>query len=125
MTSLDFDMSDDLLAPTLAPSTSPLPATSSASILVLATQAAAADGSYQTLVGQLATKGKVDMYMLDRIVDGGELLSPLPSVPPRRARAGGGLGNQIANADQPGQPMPARPSTALCSSQGRPLARTH
>lgn len=45
-----------------------------ASILVVGSQAAAADGSYQALVTELGGKGKVEMQMVDRIVDRGELL---------------------------------------------------
>lgn len=42
------------------------------SILVVGSQAAAIDGSYQTLVTELSSKGTVEMQMVDRIVDGGK-----------------------------------------------------
>ncbi|GAA5951050.1 hypothetical protein JCM3765_004665 [Sporobolomyces pararoseus] len=48
-----------------------------ASILVVASQEAAQDGSYQALVSQLSIKGKVEMQMVDRIMEGATSLSPL------------------------------------------------
>lgn len=71
--------------PAVEPSaTAPAPAASSspADILVVASQAAAQDGSYQALVTELSGKGKVEMQMVDRIVEGGEshqLLVGLPN----------------------------------------------
>ncbi|GAA5972286.1 hypothetical protein JCM11641_002391 [Rhodosporidiobolus odoratus] len=47
-----------------------------AAILVVASQQAAADGSYQRLVEQLAPRGKVEMQMVDRIVEGAAPLTP-------------------------------------------------
>lgn len=45
-----------------------------ADILVVASQLAAQDGSYQALVTELIQKGKVEMQMVDRIMEGGESL---------------------------------------------------
>jgi len=75
MTSIQlFD--DDLdIAGVPAPSGSSTSATTpaeSASILVVASQEAAQDGSYQALVSQLSIKGKVEMQMVDRIMEGGK-----------------------------------------------------
>lgn len=53
-------------------SAAPVPA--QASILVVASQQAAADGSYQSLVTELSQQGQVEMHMFDRITEGGELL---------------------------------------------------
>lgn len=47
-------------------------ASAAAPILVVGTQAAAADGSYQALITELSARGQVEMQMVDRIVDGGE-----------------------------------------------------
>jgi hypothetical protein len=47
-----------------------------ADILVVASQQAAQDGSYQALVTELSGKGKVEMQMVDRVVEGGESLRP-------------------------------------------------
>lgn len=43
-----------------------------ADILVVASQIAAQDGSYQKLVTELSSKGKVEMQMVDRVMEGGE-----------------------------------------------------
>lgn len=58
-------------APSTAPTSVPSPA-EPASILVVASQEAAQDGSYQALVSQLSIKGKVEMQMVDRIMEGGK-----------------------------------------------------
>ncbi|KAK4705161.1 anamorsin, partial [Phenoliferia sp. Uapishka_3] len=50
-------------------------APSGSSILVVGTQAAAADGSYQALITELTAHGKVEMQMVDRIVDGATTLA--------------------------------------------------
>ncbi|GAA5896283.1 electron carrier DRE2 [Sporobolomyces salmoneus] len=63
-------------APSTAPTSVPSPA-EPASILVVASQEAAQDGSYQALVSQLSIKGKVEMQMVDRIMEGATSLSPL------------------------------------------------
>jgi len=73
MTSIQlFD--DDLdIAGVPAPAFNPTPApVEPATILVVASQEAAQDGSYQALVSQLSIKGRVEMQMVDRIVEGGE-----------------------------------------------------
>ncbi|GAA6014836.1 hypothetical protein JCM11491_002132 [Sporobolomyces phaffii] len=78
MTSIQlFD--DDLdIAGVPAPASAPAPAPSEpAAILVVASQEAAHDGSYQALVSQLSIKGKVEMQMVDRIIEGATALSPL------------------------------------------------
>jgi glutamate racemase len=74
----DLDM-NGTPTPAVEPS-APAPAASSspADILVVASQAAAQDGSYQALVTELSGKGKVEMQMVDRIVEGGELLVDYP-----------------------------------------------
>lgn len=41
-------------------------------ILVIGSQLAAADGTYQSLVTELSSSGLVEMQMVDRIVDGGK-----------------------------------------------------
>ncbi|POY71315.1 hypothetical protein BMF94_5627 [Rhodotorula taiwanensis] len=46
-----------------------------ADILVVASQLAAQDGSYQALVTELSQKGKVEMQMVDRIMEGATSLS--------------------------------------------------
>lgn len=48
------------------------PAAAMAGILVVASQEAAADGSYQRLVTDLKDKGRVEMHMFDRITEGGK-----------------------------------------------------
>lgn len=64
-------------APAPAPAAAPQNDT-----LVVASQAAAQDGSYQALVQELAGKGaKVEMQMVDRIIEGGES-SPFPPLLP-------------------------------------------
>lgn len=78
MTSIQlFD--DDLdIAGVSAPSTTsadPPAPVEPATILVVASQEAAQDGSYQALVSQLSIKGKVEMQMVDRIMEGGESIS--------------------------------------------------
>ncbi|GAA5859438.1 hypothetical protein JCM5353_004596 [Sporobolomyces roseus] len=79
MTSIQlFD--DDLdIAGVPAPATSSTPAAplEPATILVVASQEAAQDGSYQALVSQLSIKGRVEMQMVDRIIEGATTLSPL------------------------------------------------
>lgn len=74
MTSIQlFD--DDLdIAGVPAPATISAPAAplEPATILVVASQEAAQDGSYQALVSQLSIKGRVEMQMVDRIIEGGE-----------------------------------------------------
>ncbi|GAA5875821.1 hypothetical protein JCM16303_004009 [Sporobolomyces ruberrimus] len=80
MTSIQlFD--DDLdIAGVPAPSTTsaaPPAPVEPATILVVASQEAAQDGSYQALVSQLSIKGKVEMQMVDRIMEGATTLSPL------------------------------------------------
>ncbi|GAA5992001.1 hypothetical protein JCM10908_000690 [Rhodotorula pacifica] len=58
-----------------APSSVAAAASSSpADILVVASQVAAQDGSYQALVTELTGKGKVEMQMVDRIVEGATTL---------------------------------------------------
>ena len=81
MTSIQlFD--DDLdIAGVPAPSQSSSTTTTTsepASILVVASQEAAQDGSYQALVSQLSIKGKVEMQMVDRIMEGGKFYLFLP-----------------------------------------------
>ncbi|GAA5922104.1 electron carrier DRE2 [Sporobolomyces koalae] len=78
MTSIQlFD--DDLdIAGVPAPATQPAATPAEpATVLVVASQEAAQDGSYQALVSQLAIKGKVEMQMVDRIIEGATVLSPL------------------------------------------------
>jgi hypothetical protein len=72
-----FDFSDDLdFSTTPAPIQQvPQPATT----LVVASQEAAQDGSYQRLVEQLSPQGRVEMQMVDRIVEGGTSLLPSQS----------------------------------------------
>ena len=61
--------------PAAAPAAS-APPSSPADTLVVASQLAAQDGSYQALVQDLAGKGaQVEMQMVDRIVEGGAFLS--------------------------------------------------
>lgn len=43
-----------------------------ATILVVGNMDAATDGTYQALVNELSSKGRVDMQMYDRILDGGQ-----------------------------------------------------
>ncbi|GAA5951598.1 hypothetical protein JCM21900_000523 [Sporobolomyces salmonicolor] len=69
----DLDFSGTPAPVQAAPAAPAVPAT----ILVVASQQAAQDGSYQALVQDLAAKGKVEMQMVDRIVDGATALSPL------------------------------------------------
>lgn len=79
---LDFTGAAGASAPAPAAAAPP---SSPADTLVVASQLAAQDGSYQALVQELAGKGaKVEMQMVDRIVEGGESLSssPFPSVSP-------------------------------------------
>lgn len=47
----------------------------SAPILIISSPQAASDGSYQQLVTLLSSQGKVELQMIDRIVDGGKLMS--------------------------------------------------
>lgn len=79
MTSIQlFD--DDLdIAGVPAPATSSAPAAplEPATILVVASQEAAQDGSYQALVSQLSIKGRVEMQMVDRIIEGGKSIVSL------------------------------------------------
>lgn len=69
---------DDLdLSGTPAPASdaaAPAPA-ASGQVLVVSSQDAAQDGSYQALVSELAARGKVDPQMVDRIVEGGASLA--------------------------------------------------
>ncbi|BGP12646.1 hypothetical protein JCM10213_008784 [Rhodosporidiobolus nylandii] len=68
---------DDLdLSGTPAPVQQPAPPQDPATILVVSSQQAAADGSYQRLVEHLAPRGKVEMQMVDRIVEGAAVLAP-------------------------------------------------
>lgn len=72
-----FDFSDDLDfagIPAAVPQTQQLPTT-----LVVSSQESAQDGSYQRLVELLSPQGKVEMQMVDRIVEGGtsSLLFPV------------------------------------------------
>jgi hypothetical protein len=46
-----------------------------ATILVVGSMDAATDGTYQSLVNELSSKGRVDMQMYDRILAGGQSLS--------------------------------------------------
>ena len=82
----DLDM-NGTPTPAVEPS-APAPAASSspADILVVASQAAAQDGSYQALVTELSGKGKVEMQMVDRIVEGGESHQLLVDYPIRNQR---------------------------------------
>ncbi|BGP36634.1 electron carrier [Rhodotorula kratochvilovae] len=60
-----------------APAAAPAPPASPADTLVVASQLAAQDGSYQALVQDLAGKGaQVEMQMVDRIVEGATTLAP-------------------------------------------------
>ncbi|GAA5839113.1 hypothetical protein JCM3766R1_002261 [Sporobolomyces carnicolor] len=63
-------------APSSSSTTSAAATSEPATILVVASQETAQDGSYQALVSQLAIKGKVEMQMVDRIVEGATSLSP-------------------------------------------------
>ncbi|KAL8286256.1 hypothetical protein RQP46_004744 [Phenoliferia psychrophenolica] len=67
-----FDLSDDL--DFSAPAPAPAPA-EAASILIVGSQSAAADGSYQALITELSTRGQVEKQMVDRIVDGATSLA--------------------------------------------------
>lgn len=52
-----------------------MPAATSTPVLVVSTLAAAGDGSYQRVVEHLsASDQKVEMYMADRITEGGTLV---------------------------------------------------
>ncbi|GJN91535.1 hypothetical protein Rhopal_004558-T1 [Rhodotorula paludigena] len=70
---------DDLdLSGTPAPASdaaAPAPA-ASGQVLVVSSQDAAQDGSYQALVSELSARGKVDPQMVDRIVEGATALAP-------------------------------------------------
>lgn len=74
-------------APSSSSTTSAAATSEPATILVVASQEAAQDGSYQALVSQLAIKGKVEMQMVDRIVEGGESLQDPISRAPGRIRS--------------------------------------
>jgi hypothetical protein len=51
------------------------PTRTMATILVVGSMDAATDGTYQSLVNELSSKGRVDMQMYDRILAGGQSLS--------------------------------------------------
>jgi len=79
---MNFSLADDdldLVTPLAAP-LAPAPAAASPAststlahqTLVISTQQAAADGSYQALVTELGGAQAVEMYMLDRVLEGGE-----------------------------------------------------
>ncbi|GAA5866372.1 hypothetical protein JCM3774_006636 [Rhodotorula dairenensis] len=72
----DLDM-NGTPAPAVEPSApvADAAASSPADILVVASQVAAQDGSYQALVTELTGKGKVEMQMVDRIVEGATTLA--------------------------------------------------
>ncbi|TNY19782.1 cytokine-induced anti-apoptosis inhibitor 1, Fe-S biogenesis-domain-containing protein [Rhodotorula diobovata] len=71
---LDFTGAAGASAPAPAAAAPP---SSPADTLVVASQLAAQDGSYQALVQELAGKGaKVEMQMVDRIVEGATTLAP-------------------------------------------------
>ncbi|GAA6059614.1 hypothetical protein JCM10212_005113 [Sporobolomyces blumeae] len=59
------------------PAAPPAASVEPATILVIASQEAAQDGSYQSLVSQLSIKGKVEMQMVDRVIEGAATLNPL------------------------------------------------
>jgi len=69
-------------------------------VLVVGSQQAAADGSYQALVTELGAKGAVEMHMHDRITQGGEfaLLSCSPGRPSSARR--GGLSWEFAHVQE-------------------------
>jgi hypothetical protein len=74
MAPIAFDFSDDIgtaEAFSSANSTSG-PAAAAPTVLVVGSQTAAANGSYQALVTELSANGKTDMHMYDRIVEGGQ-----------------------------------------------------
>jgi hypothetical protein len=63
-------------------------------VLVVGSQQAAADGSYQALVTELGDKGAVEMHMHDRITQGGEF-SPALSAVLRQQGAADLAGNSL------------------------------
>ncbi|KAI5474893.1 protein of anamorsin family, partial [Pseudohyphozyma bogoriensis] len=76
---------DDVFAPVASaptadatPAPAAAPAGPAATVLVVGTQAAAADGSYQSLITLLSDEGKVgvEKQMVDRIVDGATTFLP-------------------------------------------------
>jgi hypothetical protein len=76
---MNFSLADDDLdfstpAATAAPVPAPAASTSTLAhqTLVISTQQAAQDGSYQALVTELGGAQAVEMYMVDRVLEGGE-----------------------------------------------------
>ncbi|GAA5857049.1 hypothetical protein JCM8547_007932 [Rhodosporidiobolus lusitaniae] len=65
---------DDIFA--ASASAAPAPSASPATVLVVSSQQAAQDGSYQRLVEELASRGKADLQMVDRLVEGATTLVP-------------------------------------------------
>ncbi len=92
---MNFSLADDDLdfnTPAAAAAPVPAPAASTSTLahqtVVISTQQAAADGSYQALVTELGGTQAVEMYMVDRVLEGGESLSVLDSLVSVRSRPG-------------------------------------
>lgn len=77
---MNFSLADDDLdfntpaAAAAAPTPAPAASTSTLAhqTVVISTQQAAADGSYQALVTELGGTQAVEMYMVDRVLEGGK-----------------------------------------------------